>query len=206
MGAHKIEIASEVVAEGKRLYEQTLTPLRDVSAMMGISRRTLENRIREWNWTRRRTPAHPIELHHAMRGAVIAAATQDVPAGDKSLTAVTPQQRAALALRIQSAVERELAAVERVLDKIEPSDPSEAERSARTLASISRTLREAAALNQPDPVTPLPHETDNDPVPRDIDEFRRELARRIRGLIEARRAGGGGGDGATHTQLEAPRT
>ena len=51
MATPRIEIAPELVAEGRRLYEQTLTPMHYIAAMMGISRRTLENRIREWNWT-----------------------------------------------------------------------------------------------------------------------------------------------------------
>ena len=55
----------------------------------------------------------------------------------------------------------------------------------RDSASISRTVREIAALNQPTEVAPA-DEADDDPVPRDIDEFRYELARRIRGFIEAR--------------------
>lgn len=49
--------------------------------MMGICRRTLENRIREWNWTRRRTAERPIDLRHAMRGAIIAAATRSGAGG-----------------------------------------------------------------------------------------------------------------------------
>lgn len=189
MTAHKIQLAPELAAEGKRLYEQTLTPLRDIAAMMGICRGTLENRIREWKWKRRRTAGHSIELFHAVRGAAMATVTGDAPVAI-SRAPVSPQQRAAIASRIQSAVERELAAVERVLDVVGAADPGEAERSARTLASISRTLREVAALNQPDEVTP-PDDTDNDPIPRDIDEFRRELTRRIRNFIEARRNGAG---------------
>ena len=99
-------------------------------------------------------------------------------------------KRAALAVRIQNVVESELAAAERILAAVKAADQSEAERSARTLASVSRTVPEIAALNQPIEVTP-PHEADDDPIPRDIDEFRLELARRIRGFIEARRNGAG---------------
>jgi hypothetical protein len=48
MGAHRIEIAPELIAKGKRLDEQTQAPLRDIAAMLGICRRTLEpySRIR----------------------------------------------------------------------------------------------------------------------------------------------------------------
>jgi hypothetical protein len=190
MSPRKIEIANELIEEGKRLYEETLTPLCDVAALMGISRRTLENRIREWNWRRRRIASRPIELFHAMRGAAVAAATDPARPVDATSQPVSPQQRNALAARIQEAVEREINAVEQVLAALSPADPAEAERSSRTLASLARTLREVAALNQPDQQA-APDEADDDPVPSDIDEFRRELARRIRGFIEARRHGAG---------------
>ena len=48
MATPKIQIAPELVAEGKRLYETTMTTIADIAALMGISRRTLENRIVEW--------------------------------------------------------------------------------------------------------------------------------------------------------------
>ena len=53
MAPPKIEVAPELIAEGKRLYERTLTPLYEIAALMGLKRRTLNNRIVEWNWTRR---------------------------------------------------------------------------------------------------------------------------------------------------------
>lgn len=196
MSARKIEISPAMVAEGRRLYERTQTPLHDVAALMGISRRTLENRIREWNWQRRRIASRPIELFHAVRGAAIAAVTADAAASECDDTApISPQRRAALAERIQDVAERELDAVVRVLELLAPSDRAEAEQATRTLASISRILREVAALNQPTEVTPA-DETDDDAVPRDIDEFREEVARRIRSFIDARRnRAHGGGDG-----------
>jgi len=113
--------------------------------------------------------------------------------------------RKALAARIQNVAERELAAVERVLDMVGqpdrgeaeccrsgPSDQSEtsragpsseAESCARTLAFIGRTLREISALNEQRELTP--DETNNDPVPVDLDALRNELARRIHALIDA---------------------
>jgi hypothetical protein len=195
MGAHRIEIAPEKIAEGKRLYEQTQTPLRDVAAFMGICRRTLENRIREFNWRRRRVATRPIELLHAARGAAMAAMTSDnaSAAGGKP---VPPQRRMAIAERIQSVVEREMAAVERVLAVIGPADQVEAESSARTLASIARTLREIAALSLPDEEVNKTDDADaaDDAIPVDMDEFRRELARRLHAIIDAQSAAAGSGD------------
>jgi hypothetical protein len=104
----------------------------------------------------------------------------------------TPEDaRAALAARIQHIAEREMDAVERVLDVLGPSDQAEADRCARTLAGIARTLREITALNTPDHVKPA-NDTDDDTVPVDLDALRCELARRIKGLIDAERAAGDG--------------
>jgi hypothetical protein len=84
MATPKIEIAPELVAEGRRLYEETLTPVHDVAAMMGISQRTLENRIREWNWKRRRHSGGAVDLFHAVRGAAAAAAiAETLPDGGR---------------------------------------------------------------------------------------------------------------------------
>jgi hypothetical protein len=194
MATPKIQVAPELVAEGKQLYENTMTPIADIAALMGIKRRTLENRIAEWSWKRRRQPSGAVDLFHAVRGAAIATMTQPVPAAEAR---DTPQARLTLALRMQAAVERELGAIERVLDTINPSDGGEAERNTRTLAGIGRTLRDIHAILQPTPQTPLDDDADDDPIPRDIDAFRDELARRIKGLVDAERAREGeGADGA----------
>jgi hypothetical protein len=192
MSPRKIEISPELIAEGRRLYERTQTPLQDIAATMGICRRTLENRIREWNWTRRRIASRPIELLHAVRGAAIATMTGDAPPSARNSSApVSPERRAALAERIQNVAERELDAVERVLALMGPSDQAEAEQATRTLASISRILREVAALNQPTEVI-SPDETDDDALPLDMDAFRDELARKIQSFIDARQDGAPG--------------
>ena len=195
MPRQRIEFAPALIAEGKRLYEKTLTPMRDIAALMGISRRTLEKRIREWNWQRRQVSGRPIELLHAMRGAVMATLTDPSPSpvsipADSEIA----QQRKEIAARIQSLVVQHLSAVEKVLAVLGAADVLEAQRESRTLASLSRTVREIAALNASEQQV-LPDEADDDPVPSDIDEFRRELARRIRGFIEARRNGAGGVSG-----------
>jgi hypothetical protein len=207
MSPRKIEIDPELVAEGKRVYEMTATPLRDLAGMMGISRRTLENRIREWNWKRRRVASRPIELLHAVRGAAIATLTDDAPGRAANAMPVSSERRHALAERIQGVVEREIAAVERVLAVVGPSDQVEAEGSARTLASIARTLREISALNLPDPSASdeakAANDIDDDAIPQDMDEFRRELARRIHAIVDAQRREESGGDNAADAESHA---
>ncbi len=209
MPALRKQIPDDVIAEAKRLYEQTLTPMQDIAAMMGVCRSTLDNRINEWKWVKRSVNRTAVDVSRLVRGAAVAALTAAAPdqAGDDAddgtadvvrATPVSPEQRFALAARIQSVIEREMAAVERVLDKLGPADQAEAERSARTLASLARTMREIAALTQPNDVNRL-DDPDDDPVPRDLDDLRFELARRIKGLVEAERReqgeGAGGPDG-----------
>jgi DNA-binding Lrp family transcriptional regulator len=199
------QIAPDLLAEARRLYEQTLAPVADIADMIGLSRSNFYKRVREEGWRGRRANAGIFRFTRALSGSAVMALTGEPavqPRAEPEVTkdTVSPEQRAALALRIQQIVEREMDAVERILANIQPADQLEAEHSARTLASVSRTLREIAALNKPDEAM-APDEADDDPVPREIDEFRRELARRIRGFIEARRNGAGGLSGEPQTPL-----
>lgn len=113
------------------------------------------------------------------------AASQCDGAADPSATTA----RAGMAGRVHDMVARELDAVERVLDVLAPQGPGDAERAARTLASIARTLRELSLMNdtgeQPEAAT-----ADDDDSPRDLDEFRRELARRINAFVDERTGAG----------------
>ncbi len=200
--APKLEIAPELVAAGKHAYEETNSPVREIAAMMGIAGETLRDRAREWGWQRWTRQRRALELLHAVRstppGADTApspSAAPPTPAPAAPLAPATPSpepaspiaaaQREALALRIQQVVEREMSAVERLLAR--EGEAGATADNARALAGIARTLREVALLNKTDDAKPR-HEADNDPIPRDIDEFRHELARRIRGFIADERA------------------
>jgi hypothetical protein len=90
-------------------------------------------------------------------------------------------------LRLQGAVARILPAIEATVAKIgaSPMRPREIESGVRALATLTRTLRELNGLLGR-------HQTrghdDDDDVPEDIDEFRRELARRIDAFVASRTA------------------
>lgn len=171
MATPKIEIAPERIAEGKHLYELTPTPVADIAGMMGISRKTLERRIPEWGWTPR----------SSFRVMTDRARVATVPPRIAGL----PAMRRSVAERILNAVNRELDVIDKILRKAGPANKGEIERSTRTVVSTARALRELAAVNMPDEATP-PHEPDPDSAPRDLDEFRAALARRIEAFIDAR--------------------
>jgi hypothetical protein len=205
----KKEIAPELLAEARRLYEQTLAPVDDVASVLGMTRTPFYKIVNREGWRGRRARSGTFHFARAL-GAGGAAALMPPPAeqlraepANLNREPVAPWQRAALAQRIMIAAEREIDAVERILAKVAPNDAIEIEYSARVVASIARTLREIAELNKPEEVTP-PDEADNDPVPLDIDEFRLELARRIHVLVDARRNREGGGGGGAVARLEPP--
>jgi hypothetical protein len=83
--------------------------------------------------------------------------------------------------RVERAIAIELARIETLItDGATDHVQSEAERRARTLATLARTLKEVTRLRaDAKEMTPA----DDDTVPRDLDEFRRELSRRLDLLV-----------------------
>ena len=92
----------------------------------------------------------------------------------------------AIVPRLQAAAARVLPAIEATVARLASGELNsrDLEKTGRTLATLTRTLRELNALlvQHNAPLQP-----DDDPVPEDMDEFRDELARRIRSFIEARK-------------------
>lgn len=192
MVAKKV-IAPELLAEARRLYEQTLAPVADIAGMLGITRDPFYAIVRREGWRYRRARVATFEFVKALGGAVVLTPppAEQPRAPLVAANPLPPEQRLALAERLMTGTEEALDAIKRVTAQINPNNPAEADASARSLANISRALREIAALTKTDEVTP-PDDADDDPVPRDMDEFRNELARRIRGFLDARRAGAAG--------------
>jgi len=204
MVAKKV-IAPELLAEARRLYEQTNAPVRDIADMVGLSPSKFYERIREYG--RRSRRARPtFSLARAVSEAVMTPLEDPSPRQTSVVTVLmdaeaVAQQRVAIAQRLITVADREVDAIERIIAVLKPGDALEAEHSARTLASISRTLRDIALLTRPADETP-PDDNDDDPIPHDIDEFRRALAIRIEGLIEARPIGEGAGSGRSEAELD----
>jgi phytoene dehydrogenase-like protein len=105
----------------------------------------------------------------------------DIPAPPAAPVEELPPDPAEIVPRLQSAVARVLPAIEATLARLAagPMHPREMERAARTLTSLTRTLRELNGLlseYQARGVT-------QDDTPEDIDAFRIALARRIDALV-----------------------
>jgi len=98
-----------------------------------------------------------------------------------------------LIARVSRAIEHELMQIERIVGghHVPVKQRSEAERRARTLASLARTLNEVKRLRAEEA---KPKAADDDAVPRDLDEFRRELSRRLALMDAAAAPLSAGGD------------
>jgi hypothetical protein len=191
--ADKKVIAPELLAEARRLYEQTLAPVDDIAGMVGLSRTNFYKRVRAGGWRGRRAKVGTFQFARAISAAgataLLAPASQPRAEIDPEVALATTQQRLAIAGKMQEVVEQGMEAIKRIMQVVSPADQTEAEHGARTVAHVSRALREMQELMQPPIESEKPaDDVDGDPTPRDIDEFRRELARRLRGIIDARRA------------------
>jgi hypothetical protein len=170
-------VTAELIAEARRLYERTNVPVADICLMLGIGSPTFYRRLAEWKWRKRleRIPVHepPLAQAAAQQAAPTAAAPDAADDG------------ASVVVRLQRTVEREIAAIEQVLAKFGPNSGhiGDAERAARALASLARTLREIVRLDQPAPAPERPDDDNDDRIPRDLDELRREVSRRLDRLI-----------------------
>ncbi len=198
MAFAKKTFTPEQIEAARLLYENPQTPLPEVAASLKITRRTLEARIAEWGWPpRAASPRNGGRARSKSSGRV---ARQTHTARKQPKSKARPQPDAAkrprssretLAVRVQRVVERELDAIDSILSVLGAADSAEAERSARTLASLARALKEVMRLAAPEQA---PDPDEDDPMPRDLDEFRRELARRIEALA-AEAEGQAPGDG-----------
>lgn len=205
-------LTPEAWAQVRRDYEHTGRTIHEICAEHGFSTGTLRDRVRRWKWTRRRAPiqsdgppplpapqvaappadavAPPAEAEAARLPSVApdvavviaGAAAPHVAAEDIG----APPDPAVVARRLQAALARVLPAVEAVLTQLAAASahPREMEIAARSLGSLTRALRELNALLGR---YPAPGEE-----PPDIEEFRRDLARRIDAII----ASGGGNETA----------
>lgn len=154
---------AELTSRARRLYEGGGASIQAVADLLGIHKRTLQKRASALGW--RRSPAVPNESRNQLE--------ENVPVGRRAMVA-----------RIRRTVEREISTVEDSLARIDELVPrGDAEKAARTLASLVKTLIELQRL-EAGAGADTAKDPDEDGI--DIDEFRRDLARRL----DALRAGG----------------
>lgn len=169
----------EKIAEIRKLYEGTNIPVRDLASICGLGVTTFLKRVKLWGWKPR---------NYRMRD-YDAAAKLDIDAiREVAAPSIAVAENETLIDRVRAAVEREIVAIEAVLARVEGAKlrSTDAERAARTLATLVKTLREVAALQRDE----KPEQTSGEGEDefRDLEEFRAELAERLDRLRRSRNA------------------
>jgi hypothetical protein len=134
-----------------------------------------------------RTSSHrSCHLLDPWRAAVIARSHRKSPPRRKSGAARPDPElsgnRSALVKRMWRAAEAQVREIENRLLQDSP-EPLERERDARVLAVLAKTLRELSALEEIKPNKRTLAPADDDAVPRNMDELRRSLARKLEALV-----------------------
>lgn len=193
-----ITYTPELLANGRYRYERTDESLVSIASDFGVHRNTLRALVAREGWVRYKQPPRDLlpaakllaqanglnDLPSAAAAAPIEKKTElQQPGSPLNGPALPPPSETIM--RLHRAVLEELGAVEamRARLKREPQNPVDAERTARTLSSLTETLQKLQRLQCTLPETEF---KDDDDMPVDIDEFRRELARRIRVFVESR--------------------
>jgi hypothetical protein len=172
----------EKVEQARKLYEGTSLPIRDIASMLGLGVSTFVKRTRLWGWKPRNKRV--AEYDAAAAADIDLSAIREVAA-----PAIAVAENETLIDRVRAAVEREIVAIEAVLARVEGARlrSTDAERAARTLATLVKTLREVAALQRDEKPETQSGEGGEDEF-RDLEEFRSELAERLDRIRKSRDA------------------
>jgi transposase-like protein len=181
-----IEFSPEATANIRQRYVETNESMDRIAADFGVHRETIGRLAKRQGWPLRRDRP-PRGLPVALQLDLAAAETLKAARGLATPAQDTGDVEAdapSLALRLEQAVERELAKVERLKEETgsETSRSQAAERIARTLSALTQTLFKVRALREPGRVTA----DEPDDMPADIDRFRDALARRIEAFVASR--------------------
>lgn len=192
--ARRCKFSPELEARGRYLFEETGATLSDIAFEMGIHKCTVPDVAERLGWKRYVPP--PRDIPPATRILLEAEALErrreQIPAdvaGKGEGVAAQPDgggndpAPTDLAARLRRAVLNELTVVESLRERLknEPHSRIAAERTARTLSTLTDTLQKLQRLQCAVP----PDGPDYD-MPADIDEFRLELARRIEAFVASR--------------------
>lgn len=196
--ARRVKFSPELEARARYLFEETGASLADIAFELGIHKCTVPVVARRRKWKRYVPPIRDIspvtrllvETESLERRRETAESGPD-PALPAQPDSAGNESESDLVARLRRAVVNELTAVESLRDRLmnEPQSQVAAERTARTLSTLTDTLQKLQRLQCAVPANGPDYD-----MPADIDAFRDELARRINAFVDSR-TGEGDADG-----------
>src|SRR3954469_1229341 len=185
-------LTPEALEYARQRYEKTDDWMSVIAADLHKSRATMYKiaKANGWQLRKDRPPQglpQALKLDIEANDAVDNKAPEAPDAGDRSANPDAPLEPVSLAARLEAALENELRKVESLRGESGPRGKrsAEAERVARTLATLAETLFKVRRLRQPGGS----QATDDDDLPSDPDGFRVALAHRIDVFVHSRADG-----------------
>jgi hypothetical protein len=190
--ARRCKFSPELEARARFLFEETDASMGDIAFELGIHKCTVPDVARRRNWKRYVPPPRDVSpvtrilveaetLERRRNTAQSGPETEpEIHAGPESASGKSESD---LVARLRRAVLNELTVVESLRDRLknEPQSRVAAERTARTLSTLTDTLQKLQRLQCTVPTSGSDYD-----MPADIDEFRNELARRINAFVDSR--------------------
>lgn len=187
--ARRVKFSPELEARGRYLFEETDAAMADIAFELGIHKGTVPAVAERRGWKRYVPP--PRDVSPATRILVEAESlehgretAQSGPEVERlQPVGIGDESESDLVARLRRAVVNELAVIESLRDRLknEPQSRVAAERTARTLSTLTDTLQKLQRLQCAVPASGSLYD-----IPADIDEFRNELARRIEAFVASR--------------------
>ena len=185
-------LTAEALEYARQRYENTDDWMSVIAADLHKSRATMYKiaKANGWQLRKDRPPQglpQALKLDIEAGEAVDNKASEAPDAGDRSANPDAPADTDSVATRLEAEVEKQLRTVESLRGEFGPrvKRSAEAERVARTLATLTETLFKVRRLRQPGGS----QTTDDDDLPSDPDGFRLALAHRIEAFVRSRTDG-----------------
>jgi hypothetical protein len=199
-----------VVAALRQRYENTDQLMTSIAAEFGIGLRTLGRMALTQGWRKRslRTRGLPIAVRLLEEAKGLAAReTPPTPNPSPPLASLAEGGELSPIDRLEALVVKEIDAEEaaHAQRRGKHSVAKTSERNARTLATLTQTLRTLQRLRAGDSPEHENFNDDYDDMPRDLDEFRRDLARRIDAFVASRTDGNDAGGNAEPQPVDGVR-
>jgi len=169
-------------------YENTDQPLNSIGAEFGISGRTVSRMANEHGWKKRSERVRNLPPAIQLLEEAKALATSEAPAPSPPLAMLAERGEKSAADRLEALVVKQIEAeeIKRSLYAGKRRAKTTDDRCARTLATLTQTLHTLQRLRAGENPERETFNDDYDDMPRDIDEFRRNLARRIEAFVASR--------------------
>jgi hypothetical protein len=181
-------LSAEVLEYTRQRYEETNDLQSTIAADIGVSRGTLHRVAKAQGWQLRKDRP-PRGLSPALKLDIEATEAEDKASQASRAEACntdpdSPPNTGSVADRLEAALEKELRKVESLRGESGPRGKRsvEAERIARTLATLTETLFKVRRLREPGNISG----SNDDDLPSDADGFRLALAHRIEAFVRSR--------------------